>query len=168
MGAVPCCGLTVQCKVRTRMAHIAFLLLTTALTVIKGIQAQENQPFIGIRQNVKSAQLREEDRLVKKNTDLAWFPAEVKEDCANVTEANVELRQGKPSLSCRVDEERFCLCGKVGKGEAVQWRFLCGTCKISFKLDRLKEVSEEAKKPVASKVRLNANRGLNRPNTRLE
>ena len=50
------------------------------------------------------------------------------------------MREGRPSKVCREDEERFCLCGRVGNPtkESNQWRFLCGTCKISFKLDRMR------------------------------
>ena len=49
-----------------------------------------------------------------------------------------QVREGKPSKVCRTDEERFCFCGRVGvpTKSSDQWRFLCGTCKISFKLDR--------------------------------
>ena len=48
------------------------------------------------------------------------------------------MREGKPSKVCRTDGERFCFCGRVGSPTKLSsmWRFLCGTCKISFKLDR--------------------------------
>ena len=50
----------------------------------------------------------------------------------------MQVREGRPSKVCREDEERFCLCGRVGSPtkQSNMWRFLCGTCKISFKLDR--------------------------------
>merc|ERR1719334_641905 len=62
---------------------------------------------------------------------LRWFNASVQEDCNEIPE-QLEIRQGKPSNACKEDEERFCLCGLVGKGEKATWRFLCGTCKVSF------------------------------------
>merc|ERR1711994_1150255 len=110
---------------------------------------------IAARDLVVVSQLREEDTRKAKNSDLSWFPAEVKSDCDDVDESQVELRQGRPSLSCKVDEERFCLCGKVGAGEEATWRFLCGTCKISFKLDRVKSERRKAD-----------GRGIGRPTTK--
>merc|ERR1712154_366868 len=73
---------------------------------------------------------------LERRKDVRWFPADLKEDC--VQEPGVEqVREGKPSQACRKDEERFCFCGRIvrGDGEPV-WRFLCGTCTISFKLDK--------------------------------
>ena len=57
-----------------------------------------------------------------------------------VTQFQFEVREGKPSKACREDEERFCFCGRIGEvsAESDKWRFLCGTCKIAFKLDRRK------------------------------
>merc|ERR1711997_180712 len=124
------------------------LLLILALGVA-GIAAQHFRDLLVV------SQLREEDTRKAKNSDLSWFPAEVKSDCDDVDESQVELRQGRPSLSCKVDEERFCLCGKVGSGEEAAWRFLCGTCKISFKLDRVKSERRKAD-----------GRGIGRPTTR--
>ena len=51
-----------------------------------------------------------------------------------------KVREGKPSKVCRTDEERFCFCGRIGIPSKTSdtWRFLCGTCKISFKLDRMR------------------------------
>ena len=76
-----------------------------------------------------------------------------------------KVREGKPSLACREDEERFCLCGRVERKGTTTWRcfllstcnfghtsvylssrFLCGTCNISFKLDRRKGLKVDGKK----------------------
>ena len=75
-----------------------------------------------------------------------------------------KVREGRPSLACREDEERFCLCGRVERKGTTTWRwfssnfgsamktsvssprFLCGTCNISFKLDRRKGLKVDGKK----------------------
>jgi hypothetical protein len=39
-----------------------------------------------------------------------------------IFEPGFQVREGKPSKSCKEDDEKFCLCGKIGKGEGVSWR----------------------------------------------
>merc|ERR1711971_628836 len=72
-----------------------------------------------------------------KREQLRWFPADTETDCEDQPGPE-QVREGKPSKVCRTDEERFCFCGRIGlaTNTSDQWRFLCGTCKISFKLDR--------------------------------
>ena len=50
----------------------------------------------------------------------------------------MQVREGKPSQACRNDGERFCFCGRVGDvtPDSDKWKYLCGTCKVAFKLDR--------------------------------
>ena len=95
----------------------------------------------------------------EKRELLRWFPADIEDDCKEQPGAEqvkcksrvlvrkltigvqrllLKVREGKPSKACREDEERFCFCGRIGDPteESNSWKFLCGTCKISFKLDR--------------------------------
>merc|ERR1711942_489112 len=84
------------------------------------------------------------ERGERKKEGLKWFPASKEEDCGEVPDP-VQIREGKPSNTCKKAEERFCLCGRVGKGTKASWRFLCGTCKItfSFKLDSVESAKQE-------------------------
>ena len=34
-----------------------------------------------------------------------------------------KVREGRPSLACREDEERFCLCGRVERKGTTTWRW---------------------------------------------
>ena len=44
-----------------------------------------------------------------------------------------KVREGKPSLACREDEERFCLCGRVERKGTTTWRFfLHSTCNFGY------------------------------------
>jgi len=81
----------------------------------------------------------------KRREELRWFPADNISDC-DAEPGLEQVREGKPSLACRVDEERFCLCGRVERNGTTTWRFLCGTCNISFKLDRRKGLKVDGKK----------------------
>jgi len=81
----------------------------------------------------------------KKREELRWFPADNVSDC-DAEPGLEQVREGRPSLACREDEERFCLCGRVGRNGTTSWRFLCGTCNISFKLDRRKGSKVDGKK----------------------
>jgi len=98
----------------------------------------------------------------KKREELRWFPADNVSDC-DAEPGLEQVREGRPSLACREDEERFCLCGRVGRNGTTNWRFgsdlnllvshispssrfLCGTCNISFKLDRRKGSKVDGKK----------------------
>ncbi|XP_023346101.1 uncharacterized protein LOC111715080 [Eurytemora carolleeae] len=74
---------------------------------------------------------------------LRWFPAISEQDCnVEATFDGETVREGKPSRSCKDDNERFCFCGQVGKGDKADWRYLCGTCKFTFKLDRARPVNQ--------------------------
>jgi len=81
----------------------------------------------------------------KKREELRWFPADNISDC-DAEPGLEQVREGRPSLACREDEERFCLCGRVERKGTTTWRFLCGTCNISFKLDRRKGLKVDGKK----------------------
>jgi len=81
----------------------------------------------------------------KKQKELRWFPADNISDC-DAEPGLEQVREGRPSLACREDDERFCLCGRVERQGTTTWRFLCGTCNISFKLDRRKGLKVEGKK----------------------
>ena len=75
---------------------------------------------------------------VKKREELRWFPADNVSDCdaepgleqvdsrrfSTVKIFLLKVREGKPSLACREDEERFCLCGRVEKKGSTSWRFI--------------------------------------------
>ena len=67
----------------------------------------------------------------------------------------MKVFEGRPSKICRKDEERFCFCGRLGEPteESDKWRFLCGTCKITFKLDRKKVDPDTDARITAKKVK---------------
>merc|ERR1712106_34102 len=68
---------------------------------------------------------------------VSWYPAQRTEEC--LTQSGLELVQkGRPSMACKEDGEKFCFCGRRvnGRVRRERGRFLCGTCTISFKLDR--------------------------------
>ena len=44
----------------------------------------------------------------------------------------IKVREGRPSLACREDDERFCLCGRVDRQGTTTWRFLSSTSNINF------------------------------------
>ena len=46
--------------------------------------------------------------------------------CRNVKEAEVEIVEGPPASGCTLDEERFCMCGKLGPVARNNWTFFCG------------------------------------------
>ena len=46
--------------------------------------------------------------------------------CQNVSEAEVEIVEGPPASGCSQDEERFCMCGKIGTLFRRNWTYFCG------------------------------------------
>merc|ERR1712037_828936 len=73
----------------------------------------------------------------KKREELRWFPANNISDC-DAEPGLEQVREERPSLACREDEERSVCVAELGEMGTTTWRFLCGTCNISFKLDRRK------------------------------
>merc|ERR1739838_118025 len=127
------------------MRDLLVIVVIVSMLYSTQVQCQEKEKDV--------AKADSEDELQKKREQLRWFPADNEEDCEQ--EPGVEqVREGKPSKACREDEERFCLCGRVGGKEGkVDWRFLCGTCNISFKLDRTKKIGQDIKKTEAKNVK---------------
>jgi len=79
---------------------------------------------------------------MERQKDLFWFKVEenAMEACKNVDEASVTIVPGPPGDTCKVDNERFCFCGKKGKAATQNWKYICGTCHqnkpFSFKIER--------------------------------
>ena len=61
---------------------------------------------------------------------ILFFRAQVAENqefaCRNVNEAEVEMVEGPPASACSLDQERFCMCGKLGSVARNNWTFFCG------------------------------------------
>jgi len=67
---------------------------------------------------------------------ISWFKVDEmnESECKNINEASLtdRLISGPPSNACKVDRERFCLCGKRGGTEKRDWKFMCGRSGLAF------------------------------------
>ena len=71
-----------------------------------------------------------EVRKMGRAKHMFWFKVTENDEgaCDEVKEAEVktEIVEGPPASGCTADQERFCMCGKIGPLERRRWTYFCG------------------------------------------
>ena len=71
-----------------------------------------------------------EVRKMGRAKHMFWFKVRENDEgaCDEVKEAEVktEIVEGPPASGCTEDQERFCMCGKIGPLERRRWTYFCG------------------------------------------
>ena len=92
----------------TSYTNILILLILTALTVTEA----------------------REVRKMGRAKHMFWFKVTENDEaaCDEVSEAEIktEIVEGPPASGCTEDQERFCMCGKIGPLERRNWTYFCG------------------------------------------
>ena len=93
---------------RTNYINLILLLIITALTLTEA----------------------REERKMGRAKHMFWFKVTENDEraCEEVNEAEVktEIVEGPPASGCTEDQQRFCMCGKIGPLERRNWTYFCG------------------------------------------